>query len=168
MRALTLTVKIAVLCSVLVIPGWASAQDAQTKAVDPSQVVTSVTVEQVKGILEAGGYKAVLQSGNDGTKYLKSQMSGYATYVFTAGCSGDNCSVVEFYLGFTKDPSLTVNYANAWNNSYRFARAYIESDGNFSFEYDVSTSGGVTLGSILEAAKTFDLLVEKLKNFNGK
>jgi hypothetical protein len=133
-----------------------------------SQVITAITAQQVAAVLQSGGYRASVITGNDGSKYVKSSMSGVNILVFLSGCTDGNCTSLEFYAGWQKDPSLTVSYANAWNAKWRYAKAKIDGEGNFLFSYDVNLAGGVTLDNIKLDAQLFEYLLSELGKFTGK
>jgi hypothetical protein len=147
--------------SVLITEGTAFAQPQP-------QVITTITAQQVAAVLQSGGYRASVITGNDGSKYVKSSMNGVNILVFLSGCTDGNCTSLEFYAGWQKDPSLTVNYANAWNAQWRYAKAKIDSEGSFLFSYDVNLAGGVTSDNIKLDAQLFEYLLSELGKFTAK
>ena len=71
----------------------------------------------------------------------------------------------QYWSGFTKQESFTLEFVNAWNNQWRFAKANLDSDGNLIFSADV-VGGGVTLDNIKATAQLFDGLMSELAKFN--
>jgi hypothetical protein len=136
----------------------------QAWAQQPPQVIKTITAAQVSTALQAAGYRASVLSNKDGSKYVKTAMNNFNTFVLLANCSGDDCTSLVFYFAWAKDASLTVNFANAWNSQWRYAKAYLESDGTFVFTYDLNLDGGITMDSVRKNAVLFDgLLAELIK-----
>jgi Putative bacterial sensory transduction regulator len=93
-------------------------------------------------------------------------MSGYNVRVFFFDCNNQGCGNFQYWSGFTKQESFTLEYVNAWNNQWRFAKANLDSDGNLIFSADVVVGGGVTLDNIKATAQLFDGLMSELAKFN--
>jgi hypothetical protein len=134
----------------------------QAWAQQPPQVIKTITAAQVATALQAAGYRASVLTGTDGGKYVKTAMNNYNTFVLMANCTGEDCTSLVFYFAWTKDASLTVNFANAWNSQWRYAKAYVENDGTFVFTYDVNLDGGITIENVRKSAVLFDGLLAEL------
>ena len=151
-----LTAIIGCVYSVLMMGGHAVAQPQP-------QVVTTVTAQQVVTVLQSVGYRASVATGTDGSKYVKSSMSGFNMAVQFFLCRNDNCESLWFNATFQKDPSLfTANFLNAWNGRNRFARGVVDDNGDFHLLFDVNLAGGVTLDNIAQNAQLFDNLISEL------
>ena len=132
-----------------------------------SQVITTVTPQEVAKIIQSAGYRASVISEN-GSTFVKSSMSGGVTvFVDFAACNNNNCGSLVFNAVWN-DPSLNVEFANAWNLGWRFAKAYIDKNGYFHFAYDVNLDGGITADNLKQDAALFDYLIGQLRKFPGK
>jgi hypothetical protein len=110
-----------------------------------------VMADNPQKILEiARGYgSAELETDNSGDPRIRARMDGTAYSILFFGCeAGANCTSIQFwtYLPPPADPIVAVN---VWNRDLRFAKAYVDGDGDVVIEMDVNLWGGV-------AAKNLD------------
>ncbi len=68
--------------------------------------------------------------------------------------------------GSAADPSLNLEFVNAWNTQWRFAKANLDNEGNLVFTSDLFLDGGVTAENIKLSAGLFDYLLGELNQFN--
>lgn len=68
---------------------------------------------------------------------------------------GDN---FQLYSGFT-DADVSVSDMNRWNRQKRFAKAYIDDDGDPCLEADFSLEGGTTMENMVEFTELYKSLV---------
>lgn len=159
MRLLSL---VAVLGLILIVPLAAVAEEGERVGAAP---FSRIQPEKLAEILTSAGYDSQVGSDQYG-KYLSTNMSGFTVLVFPYDCQNTGCSSMQFWTGFGADPSLTVEFANAWNTQWRFAKANVDSNGNFSLSQDVYFDGGVTPENIAGNARLFDYLLGELQQFN--
>lgn len=152
----------AVLGLLMMIPAQANAEEGERVGAAP---FSRVQPEKLAEILTAAGYDSEVLSDEFG-KYLATNMSGFSVLVFPYDCQASGCSSMQFWTGFTADPSLNVEFANAWNLQWRFAKAYLDGDGNFNMSQDVMFDGGVTAENVTANARLFDYLLGELQQFN--
>lgn len=78
--------------------------------------------------------ETVIEVRHEGTKYL----------VLPYGCdkAGKACKNLQFFAGWS-DFDIGLDEINAWNQGYRFAKAYLDSDGDVILEMDISIEHGV-------------------------
>ena len=103
--------------------------------------------------MQAKGYKAELGSAA-GEPAITSGAGGLAFKVFFENCTGGTaCTTVSFFTGFT-DVSSTVERVNEWNRNNRFARAYIDAEGDPVLRMDVDLDhqgiAGANFGEYLD------------------
>jgi hypothetical protein len=67
-----------------------------------------------------------------------------------------------FSILLSKSANKTLSLVNKWNQEKRYAKAYLDSDGDLNLEYDVSFAGGVTTDHIAQAASVFETLLPAL------
>ena len=66
---------------------------------------------------------------------------------------------MQLSLGLTKNADFTLSLVNKWNQEKRYAKAYLDTNGNLYLEYDLSFRGGVTRETVAAAARLFDDLL---------
>ena len=154
-------------CAFLIVPGATTAQPRRPPPqVGPStQVLGKVTPEQVASALQQAGYRAQVVADSNG-KHIDTAFRNMNTGVLFYNCDNQGCGSFQYLTGWTKDPSLSVEYANAWNAAYLFAKAYVDNDGNFVFVMDVNADGGITPKTIGQSALWFDNLLGELLKFH--
>lgn len=104
-----------------------SAAGAMVRASDPQSLVKA---------MQAKGYQAELTTAA-GEPAIKSGAGGVKFSVFFENCTdGKECSTISFFTGFT-DLEATLDQVNAFNQSSRFARAYVDKDGDPVLRMDV-------------------------------
>ena len=131
----------------------------------PAGALSRVTPEQVASAMTQAGFSSRVQTSKN-EKYITTTMSGFNVRVFFFDCNNQGCGNFQDWSGFTKQESFTLEYVNAWNNQWRFAKANLDSDGNLIFSADVVVGGGVTLDNIKATAQLFDGLMSELAKFN--
>ncbi len=149
-------------CFLLAAPAPSNAQDEQRA---PGGVISRIQPEDLASILTAAGYRSQVQSDNTG-KYVATTMSGYSVLVFLYDCKAQGCSSIQFWTGFGGDQALNLEFANAWNTQWRFAKANLDDQGNFIFTYDIMLDGGVSAENIKVGAGLFDYLLGELNQFS--
>lgn len=131
-----------------------------------AQTIAKITPEQFTTVLKRGGYPGEVKRGPDNEKFVLTRMQNYNVLVFFFNCDNTGCPAFEFFVKFTKDDTMNVDYANSWNRQFRFAKASIDTDGGLVFVYDVPLTGGVTQQHVQEMCKLYDLLLEAFNGFN--
>jgi hypothetical protein len=127
-----------------------------------SQILTKVTPEQVAAALIQAGYPSQVQTSNN-QKYVSSKLAGFNILVRFADCDNQGCGNYGFVTWF--QDKVTLNFVNAWNAQYRFAKADIDSDGDVEFSSDALAAGGVTLENVKENARAYAALLSALTQF---
>lgn len=119
----------------------------------------------VKGLQEAG-YKAKLVTPNDEDPYIETKMSGYSVNLILSDCEKRRqCRTFSYRLNFVAEPVYTVDFANRWNNKYRFLQVYRLDDGRLGVNYDVTTVGGLNQANFTDLTESFDGTLGTLDQF---
>jgi hypothetical protein len=126
-------------------------------------VVSRVTPEQLASMLNAAGYKSQVKTGNNNQKFIASSIHGFNTVVVPFDCNAQGCGNLQYIVWF--NDKVNLDFVNAWNNQYRFAKASIDSDGDVAFSIDVFLDGGVTAENIVNYAKVFDYMLGEIGKF---
>lgn len=127
--------------------------------------ISRIQPDKLAAILTAAGYPSQVQSDNSGT-YIATTMSGFNASVYPYDCKAQGCSSIQFSAAFGADASLTLEFVNAWNAQWRFAKANLDGEGNLIFTADMFLDGGVTAENIKLNAGLFDYLLGELSQFN--
>jgi hypothetical protein len=146
---------VAVGCALLTTPGDVIAQG----------VVTRVAPQQFANALTQAGIKAEVARSSDNSAYVRFAAGPYKGRAVFYGCNNQGCSSYTLAVSFQSDSKLTVERANAWNEKYRYMKAYVEADGTFDMEYDVDIGGGVAMASIAKSARLFNSLIDDFNKF---
>jgi hypothetical protein len=137
---------------------------APTPAAPPAGAALSkVTPEQVASALTAAGFRAQVTT-KDKSKYVTTKMRNFNVTVSFYTCDAQGCGSLQFISWFSD--KLTLEWVNAWNNRWRYAKAAVDKDGDLEFSLDVMASGGITLENVKENARIFDYLLDELTKFN--
>lgn len=116
-------------------------------------------------LLQAKGYKAELIKGTD-ADYVRTADSGVPVTIFFFNCAKGKtgCTTIQFYTGFT-DVKATLERINDWNKSQRWARAYVDKDGDPVMEMDVDMDfGGLSKELFYDNLGTFIALIPRFRD----
>jgi hypothetical protein len=152
----------------LMLPPAVQAQTPPSTATATAPATKSkYTVAELAKVLQNAGYRADIPTG--GSPRISTGMSGYKVNVYLYSCDGDaGCGSLEFSMILTKSDKMTLSLVDKWNQEKRYAKAYLDTDGDLNLEYDVSFVGGVTTQHIVEAAGIFEALLPALDQFLNK
>lgn len=93
--------------------------------------------------LQDAGFRAELDVDDVGDPMIKSSANGASFIILFYGCEENkNCTDLQFYAGYTLDEPVGVDVVNAFNQEYRFTRAYIDPDNDPVIEMDVLGGDG--------------------------
>lgn len=92
----------------------------------------------VSALLKSKGYRAQIEKDDSGTR-IRSADSGRNFTIFFMSCDDkeQNCTTIQFYAGFSDLKNIELSKINEWNKTRRFARAYIDNEGDPVIEMDV-------------------------------
>jgi len=131
------------------------AAPAQPEGFDTAKVMRKITAPDLEAVLEelAISYRQI-----DDEKYLL-QFRDVKYVLRNKGSS------LMLYAGFEMRAQLP--RINAWNQRFRFSRAYVDTDGDIALESDLDLEGGVTHATVREFVKTFVISVNAFMQFMG-
>ncbi|TGP56862.1 YbjN domain-containing protein [bacterium M00.F.Ca.ET.230.01.1.1] len=109
---------------------------------------------------------ARMDSDDNGDPMIAGRIEGVKYLIYFYGCEDHaNCKSLQFSTGYT-DP-LSADQANAWNEKYRWVKAYAGDGSNFKM--DVSFAGGITRANLEQQFANWDAMAGNIKDFvNGK
>ncbi|WP_217573637.1 YbjN domain-containing protein [Mesorhizobium sp. GbtcB19] len=131
----------------------ARAEDAEIlQAPDPATVLD----------IAKGFGSARMEKDDNGDPMISGRVEGVKYVIYFYGCENhENCKSLQFSTGYT-DP-LTADQANAWNEKYRWVKAY-SGDGS-NFKMDVSFAGGITRANLEQQFANWDSMAGNIKDF---
>ncbi len=114
----------------------------------------------------AKGYgSAEMGKDSGGDPMITGRLDGNKYGVLFYGCkSGKNCNDIQFYAAWG-GAKTTMDALNSWNRDNRFAKAYLDKDGDPALEMDVNLDHGVTRANLDD---TFNWWSMALKAFKQK
>jgi putative sensory transduction regulator len=142
----------------------------QSANAQTSTVNTSVSPQQMSGILTKAGYRAELADIKTSEKGLfgqivKTTMDGKGVFVYFFDCNDTNCKSFQITLGLAPESRFTVDFANRWNRVTRFVRGMVAANGNFVMQYDVEVSGGTTDACLTNSVNLFNQVLTDFDKF---
>ena len=114
----------------------------------------------------ARGYgSATLTTDNQGDPMIEGRIGGKEYAVIFYDCTDNRaCKAIQFWAWF-QAPSITSADMKEWNQSERFGKAYLDSDGDPNIEWDVNLFGGVTYRNLDDNFDWWRLVLEKFGKF---
>jgi hypothetical protein len=109
------------------------------------EVVSEVSTEQLRKMLESMGYE-VEQPKED---MLQFAIEGHTALIVNKKTN------IQFYSYFKKQKKMDLKKVNEWNATMRFSRAYLDKDGDAVIEWDDDLEGGTTAGALKESIQTY-------------
>jgi hypothetical protein len=103
-----------------------------------------MTIGDIAAWLQGEGYKAQIQTANDGTKNIYSSSNGQNFHIYQYDCKNGRCGSLQFSVGFDTKGAFNPEKMNEWNRDNRWARAYIDKVNDPWLEYDVDLEPGGT------------------------
>ncbi|MGX5801215.1 YbjN domain-containing protein [Bradyrhizobium sp. Arg314] len=105
---------------------------------------------------------ARIDKDDNGDPMISGRIEGVKYVIYFYGCEDhDNCKSLQFSTGYTD--ALSAEQANAWNEKYRWVKAY-SGDGS-NFKMDVSFAGGITRANLEEQFSNWDSMAGNIKDF---
>jgi len=110
------------------------------------------------------GYKATLDKDTLGDPMIVSKAQGLNFVILFYDCTDNaDCRSIQYSSSFTLTDGIDPNTLNAWNLDKRYAKTYINDEGEIYLKYDVNLDGG---GIQLETFKdNFDIWDSLLGEF---
>lgn len=109
----------------------------------PSAGLAEVTASNPNGVMRAlqdYGYVATMEADSRGNPKIASRVSDTKFKVYFFGCNdnGANCTSIQLGAGYDLNNGLNASTINEWNRDKRFAKAYIDDEGDPFLEMDIN------------------------------
>jgi hypothetical protein len=144
---------LAVAVAVLAFIGWTS---HGLREASGAEMYSKFTPNDIAEILRGLGYRAEVIIPEKGNPSIRSGMAGWDVLVFLYSCEPDGCMSLEYNLTVRKDPRFSLALLNTWNMEKRFAKTFLEKNGNITLSADVYFNGGVSRDLIIWSARFFE------------
>ena len=114
------------------------------------------------------GYgSATLGTQDSGDPKISGKIEGQPYSIYFSNCTDNkNCEDVDLYAGYLGiKPSA--DKINAWNRDTRFARAYLDKDGDAGIDMDINLVHGVSADNLDSTLSIWAQLVKKYTAYVG-
>lgn len=162
---------LAALAALAMITGFALPADAQKRQPRQEQhggeTLDRITPSQMANLLRNRGHRAEVVTENNRTR-LRTQIGNRRVTVFFYACNDVGCQSIQYRALFERNERFTLAFVNAWNYEKRFAKTYLDSDGDLVLEWDVDFDGGVSVPFISESVQTFQTMLTAFDRFTPR
>ncbi|QKG71673.1 YbjN domain-containing protein [Erythrobacter mangrovi] len=144
----------------------AAALPAATPAT--AQMVTPKDPQAISSAIKEKGWPAKLVLPDDDNPYIESSYNDMKFLVLLMNCDDEhqNCTTLQYYMGFSDAKDTTLDELNEWNRTKRFARAYRDNEGDPVLEMDVDLDfGGIPRANLLETFNTWSALMDAYHSY---
>ncbi|PTM57031.1 YbjN domain-containing protein [Phreatobacter oligotrophus] len=142
--------------------------EAQAQKRNPREQETltigRISPRQMAAVLRERGNPAEITTDNNRTR-LTTEISGLRTSVHFYSCNDGGCQSIQYRTLFRRNERFTLAFVNAWNYEKRFAKAYLDRDGDLVLEWDVDLDGGVSVAYVAETVSTFQAMLNTFGRF---
>lgn len=135
-----------------------------------AQLISAADPIAVAKVLQDKGYRAELTKDSEGDPLIKSSAEGANFLLLFFNCTGGKqCATVQFYAGFDREGSFSLDKLNEWNRTKRFGRAYRDNEGDPVIEMDVDMDdGGMSKALFEDNIEFWTSLLSSFQTFIGK
>lgn len=141
-----------------------SAQKRTPRDQQETATLGRIQPRQMAAVLRERGNPAEIRTENNRTR-LSTEIAGLRTSVHFYACNDAGCQSIQYRTLFRRNERFTLAFVNAWNYEKRFAKAYLDRDGDLVLEWDVDLDGGVTVAYIAETVSTFQAMLNTFNRF---
>ena len=135
----------------------------------PSRLVYAQDPQTLVAALQAGGYEAKLGKDRAGDPMITSKASGTTYQLFFYNCTNNrDCATIQFHSGYDMRTKPTLESMNAWNKGKRFARGFLDAEGDPIVEMDVDLDdGGLSRELFIDNVEFWATLVREFETHIG-
>lgn len=129
--------------------------------------ITATDANVVMKAMQDFGLVATMGVDGQGDPKVSSRVSDTKFSVYFYGCQdNDNCSSILIKAGYDLNNGISALKVNEWNREKRFAKAYIDDEGDPFLEMDVNLDfDGVGNKNFEDTLDWWRLLVEDFEEF---
>lgn len=161
----------------LAAPAWAQPSDvvitdqavrraAPSRAAPAPGLIGATDINGLIAALQRAGFTAEAKTEGRQT-YALGRLGTTPFQAFLGGCnpSGGQCTEIELYAGFSGTQRIAWERINAWNARTRFARAFLDEDGDPALQMDIGLAGGMAPDGLKAALETWGTALETYSLF---
>lgn len=122
---------------------------------------------QMAALLRERGNPAEVITENNRTR-IRTEIGSRRSSIHFYACNDDGCQSIQYRTLFQRHERFTLAFVNAWNYEKRFAKAYLDRDGDLVLEWDVDLDGGVSVAYVAESIATFQTMLNTFDRFTPR
>jgi hypothetical protein len=157
----------AALLAASAVPPPAAAQKRMPRSEAQDGTLARIQPSQMASVLRARGLEAEIVTENNRTR-IRTEIGGRRSTIHFYACNDDGCQSIQYRTLFRRNERFTLAFVNAWNYEKRFAKTYLDRDGDLVLEWDVDLDGGVTVGFVTESVATFQTMLTAFDRFTPR
>jgi hypothetical protein len=127
--------------------------------------INDISGQELAGIMEDAGYRAVLGTDDLGDPMVTSAASGAKFQILMYGCDAGRCDSLQFNAGFDMEAGIDHARVNEWNRERRFGNAWIDEERDPWLELDLDLEGGATAAQVRDYVELWDALLGQFQAF---
>ncbi|MGU9981397.1 YbjN domain-containing protein [Phreatobacter sp. HK31-P] len=162
----SLAVAVALLAGVSMASG-ALAQKRPPRSQMQGETIARIFPGQMAALLRDRGNPAEVVTENNRTR-IRTEIGNRRSSIYFYACNDDGCQSIQYRTLFQRHERFTLAFVNAWNFEKRFAKAYLDRDGDLVLEWDVDLDGGVSVAFVAESIATFQTMLANFDRFTPR
>jgi hypothetical protein len=129
-------------------------------------LIASTDINGLVFALQRAGFTAEVKTEGR-QSYVLGRLGTVPFQAFLSGCqpSGGGCTDIELYAGFSGTQRIPLERINGWNARTRFARAFLDEDGDPALQLDIGLVGGVSADALKATLETWGSALETYSLF---
>ncbi|MDZ4778188.1 MAG: YbjN domain-containing protein [Alphaproteobacteria bacterium] len=129
-------------------------------------LISSTDANGLVAALQRAGFTAEVKTEGRQTSVLgRIETLPFQAFIGNWNSSGGGCTDIELYAGFSGGQRIPLERINGWNNRTRFARAFLDPDGDPALQMDISLQGGLSADSLRLHLETWGAALETYAAF---
>ncbi|MDP3545109.1 MAG: YbjN domain-containing protein [Phreatobacter sp.] len=162
----SLAVAVALLAGAAMASG-ALAQKRPPRSQMQGETIARIFPGQMAALLRDRGNPAEVVTENNRTR-IRTEIGNRRSSIYFYACNDDGCQSIQYRTLFQRHERFTLAFVNAWNFEKRFAKAYLDRDGDLVLEWDVDLDGGVSVAFVAESIATFQTMLANFDRFTPR
>lgn len=132
-----------------------------------AELINATSPAAIKEIVESQGWPATIVAKPGDDPYIESNRDGLKFLVLFMNCDeGKKCKTLQYYMGFSDAKDVPLAKFNKWNREKRFARAYLDDEGDPVLEMDVDLDfAGIPRENVGETFNTWASLMDSFREY---
>jgi len=140
---------------------------AQSTGSSSQKLYTSMSGDEIESLLKSMNFIYNRTTDRSGDPIFRIAIDRYRVALITDDCSNSRCSIIQLYAGFDLPGTFDMDKINEWNRTKRFARAYVDEEGDPILETELSLEGGVSSKAIEKFIRIYSGALPRFAEFIG-